>query len=466
MSECRQPDTSISVDVCIAGGGPAGSALALRLAQFGHSVAIVEKAAFPREHIGESLTTGVLPLLETLGLRTEIESAGFLAADWATVGWAGDRRRYRTSAGGLQVDRARFDSILLSAASAASSIRLYQPCGIMDRTFNEAKWRVRLNTGQTVYASYLADAAGRSRILGGTKVPIGAPTLGIYAYWKDVDVTNTDTLVEAGAAAWYWGVPLPNGRFNATVFVNPKQGGSREYLELLRSSSLIWQRIRNSAICGGIRTCDATPYLTQSPITRHSIHTGDAALSIDPLSSQGVQTAIGISLHAAVVLNTMIDRPEDEELAMQFYQSRLEDSASFHAAAARCFYQEQYKTCGGDFWCRRAGGVAQEQPQRKLPLSLHSSSVIRVALPVEFVTVPVVNGSRVAREDGIKFNARKIAYVGNAMPVAPLLRDIDKPMLANEVVRRWSRRMPREQALEILKWTWVEGLTEAAPDLS
>lgn len=50
-------------DICIIGGGPAGSVLAARLAQFGLRVCLVERAEFPRRHLGESLSPGVLPLL-------------------------------------------------------------------------------------------------------------------------------------------------------------------------------------------------------------------------------------------------------------------------------------------------------------------------------------------------------------------------------------------------------------------
>src|SRR3954447_11613196 len=131
MSACRQRHRSTlpdpCVDVCIAGGGPAGAALALRLAQLGRTVAVVEKAAFPRMHVGESLTAGVLPMLDILGVRDAIENAGFLRAGQATVLWAGELRCHELHSEGLQVDRGRFDSILLRAAAANPLVRIFQP---------------------------------------------------------------------------------------------------------------------------------------------------------------------------------------------------------------------------------------------------------------------------------------------------------------------------------------------------
>jgi flavin-dependent dehydrogenase len=42
----------LKVEVCVIGGGPAGSTLARRLALLGHEVCLVEWLAFPRWHIG------------------------------------------------------------------------------------------------------------------------------------------------------------------------------------------------------------------------------------------------------------------------------------------------------------------------------------------------------------------------------------------------------------------------------
>jgi flavin-dependent dehydrogenase len=64
-------------DAVIIGGGPAGSGVATHLARQGRRVLLLERERFPRPHIGESQLPGVLPYLEALGVRDEVERAGF-----------------------------------------------------------------------------------------------------------------------------------------------------------------------------------------------------------------------------------------------------------------------------------------------------------------------------------------------------------------------------------------------------
>jgi flavin-dependent dehydrogenase len=452
------------VDVCIAGGGPAGAALALRLAQLGRTVAIVEKAAFPRLHVGESLTSGVSPMLDVLGVRDAIESAGFLRAAHATVLWAGELRNHRLHDGGLQVDRGRFDSILLRAAAANALVRVYQPARIAHHDWLDPRWRIVLHNGETLYARYLANAAGRARLVGGIKTPAGAATLAIYAYWKSAaECCDTATLIEAGRSEWYWGAPLPGGVFNATVFVDPDtRPDANLYFGLMRKSRLLWPRLEPSVPCSAVRVCDATAYSEQMPISGRDVQVGDAALSIDPLASQGVETAIGTAMHAAVAINTMLDRPADAELAMTFYRSRLRSSAAFHSAAAARFYRDQYAAGGESFWSRRAAAPAQERQEQREAAPMRPDALVRLASDVRFTPVAVVDGTHVVRQEGVQFHDRTFAYVGDGVSVAGLLNQIIGPMPAVHVVRLWSSRMAVVDALRMLEWAHSEGLVQAS----
>jgi 2-polyprenyl-6-methoxyphenol hydroxylase-like FAD-dependent oxidoreductase len=61
MQDAREPE------ILVIGGGPAGSTAAALLAKQGRSVALLEKEAHPRFHIGESLLPRNLDILERPG---------------------------------------------------------------------------------------------------------------------------------------------------------------------------------------------------------------------------------------------------------------------------------------------------------------------------------------------------------------------------------------------------------------
>ena len=65
----------MKVDVAIVGGGPGGSAAALHLRAAGIDCAIVEKAPFPRYHIGESMTAEAGGIVKQFGLEQEMNEA-------------------------------------------------------------------------------------------------------------------------------------------------------------------------------------------------------------------------------------------------------------------------------------------------------------------------------------------------------------------------------------------------------
>lgn len=56
-----------SPDVVVVGGGPAGSVAATLLADSGHRVVLLERDRFPRYHIGESLLSATMPIIELVG---------------------------------------------------------------------------------------------------------------------------------------------------------------------------------------------------------------------------------------------------------------------------------------------------------------------------------------------------------------------------------------------------------------
>src|SRR5881396_235817 len=65
-------------DALIIGGGPAGSAAAAVLAEFGHRVLLLEREKFPRYHVGESLLPFTFQPLQRLGLIDTMRRSAFV----------------------------------------------------------------------------------------------------------------------------------------------------------------------------------------------------------------------------------------------------------------------------------------------------------------------------------------------------------------------------------------------------
>src|ERR1051325_8287288 len=119
--------------VAVIGAGPAGVVFAARMSQLGHQVWLIERSLFPRARLGESLTAGVVPLLELIGAQAEIQRVGFSPVTGVRRQWDGPPEiRRQPGNGGLLVDRERFDSVLLDRARALGVVVL-QPAIVLQR---------------------------------------------------------------------------------------------------------------------------------------------------------------------------------------------------------------------------------------------------------------------------------------------------------------------------------------------
>lgn len=428
------------------GGGPAGASLAIRLARLGKRVAIVERDLEARGGT-ETLATGVEPLLELLGAREVL--AGLPTVEVAELAWGGEVQRRDTDA--WAVDRAQFDASMLALATAHADVRLYRPSRVIGTARDDDGWQLRLADGRVLRAALLADASGRRALLERRRLRTGAPTLAMAATWRGVDVDGM--LVEAGSDAWYWAARRRDGDTDAIVFVQPGVTGKRSgYAALIARARVLAARLNAAHQVTDIRVRVATASVAACPATANSILVGDAALTIDPISSQGVLTAIGTAIHAGAVLNTLLERPEDTELALGFYRARVRESNDVHAAATSTLYRRQAAVDSHPFWRARVGPA----PVASRPLALDAP--ISLASELAFGPVAVAGEHHVVRRDGVSRGGKDYAFVGRGIAIAPLLRDVVGATSMLGVIERWARYMPISEAARVFAWVHAEGL--------
>jgi flavin-dependent dehydrogenase len=459
-SDSRPPQP---IDVCIVGAGPAGSALAIRMAQLGYDVCVIERSAFPRSHIGESLSPGVWPQLKMLGAADTVADAGFRPCRTSIVKWESETaiRRDLGAGAGLLVDRARFDMLLLDCARA-HGVRVLQPAVLRAQTRREDGWDLEVETEggkNTIHAGFLADARGRSATSSNRNQRTGHRTMALYGYWRGSKLPR-EPRIEAGCEAWYWGVPLPDGTYNAIVFVDAVDFRAKGVASLTAAYDILLHRsglmtdCRDFILTGPVRVADATPHLDGESIAFRSIKVGEAALALDPLSSSGVQKAINTALTAAVVINTTLRCQSRADTASAFYKSNLAQASEQHRRWAAQHYASAAVVNTGRFWQTRATDMPAEAPlHHSIDFGRNARADLRVALSPEAVLAnkPCIVGDLIALRPALCHPTldRPVAFLGK-WEMADLLRPLQDGMALSELMDRW--QIPIESKPVIAKW--------------
>ncbi|HEY9663779.1 MAG TPA: tryptophan 7-halogenase, partial [Allocoleopsis sp.] len=375
------------------------------MALSGHQVCLVEKSGFPRAHIGESLPPSILRVLELSGVCESVEAAGFFRPQRSLIHWSNAEAVWKQQPGepGFQVDRGQFDQTLLAAAQAAG-VKVLQPAqATRPRWQTPQHWEIPVHWQgkQTVIkAKFLVVATGKHASFGRTKKR-QPTTLAMYGYWRETPLQGHESRVEAGTDEWFWGAPLPDGRFNAAVFIDAKRyvatkPGDRNYWyrQLLSQTTLL-----NGCLEGYLDTpvqvCDASCYLAEDVIGHDWIHVGDAAFAIDPLSSQGVQMAMMTAFQGAIAVHTLLTKPEHADAALCFYQQKLQETIERSQNTAAQIYATQEVHPATPFWQQRSQlhstPFSSEWEQNTGLFEIDSS--IRLANAAKLRPTPVIQGN-------------------------------------------------------------------------
>jgi flavin-dependent dehydrogenase len=409
--------SSTRFDVIIIGAGPAGSVLAEQLGSKGYRVALLDRQKFPRYAIGETLAASVALLLKRAG----VVPPDFSLAGGPTTGnlsaWGSARVSFHphtaNQAGrGFQVERAQFDAQLLAAARAAG-VTVFE--GWRPEDFDQANtgWVVTARTTQgsagRLRARFVCDASGRARVLARRlRLPqtIRDRQLGLVGYWQTTQSGDNrdgfNALVESLPEGWFYTARLTRRQRVAGFMTdrslldsNLRRNAPLIYLRALERTRHTKRRLRPFAWDQDIRIFPTYPSLIERCCGPDWLLVGDAASTLDPLCSQGVQKAIASALTAATAVHTLLVHPERSEWVMEFCRARERAGFLSHLAARASYYRREQRFEGEPFWKQRSDwaiGSNSDPKAAHRPLVLRTRDRIAAGSSVRLVDKPVIEG--------------------------------------------------------------------------
>jgi flavin-dependent dehydrogenase len=322
---------SYDFDFAVAGGGPAGTAAAISLAQRGRSVVLFERETFPRFHIGESLLSTANDAFALLGVAEKMAKANFpvkwgarlvthdgesgRGVDFSSVKEVARPQTY-------QVPRAEFDRILLDRAREAG-VDVREGHRVTSCEFSDDAATLEWSGGR-VRVNAVVDATGRQGLLAKkfnlrNDEPLLA-NIAIYSHYSGVPLLddarpNDIRIVACEDAGWFWLIPIANDLMSVGVvlpknlFLQLPNGSNDERLErAIAGTAAVARLMANARREWPVRVEKDFSYSATTYAGDRWILAGDAGSFLDPVFSTGVSIAMESGIEAAAELDRALTR--------------------------------------------------------------------------------------------------------------------------------------------------------------
>lgn len=364
------------VDVAILGGGPAGCAAALTLRRYSErSVALVERGAYQRVRVGETMGPGSEALLRYLGFDGAVPGVDQIPGRGTTALWGSEVPQsthflYTGRGTGRQLDRRAFDQGLAAAcAEAGAAVFSRASPRRVDRRdgggFALAVERLESRERLRVECRFLVDATGRhcwaARRLGAER-RLDDELVGIVGFAASPpEIAPGQTLIESRPDGWWYSAELP-GRRTVLAFMTDadllrelRLQEPARWRALLAESSATKRRVAPEALDEELFVRPAASGLLWPAAGDAWLAVGDAALSFDPLSGMGIGSALSSGAHAARALDAALDG--DGALLAQ-YRDLVPRTYDDYLLRRGQYYRLEPRWADRPFWARRHGEAA------------------------------------------------------------------------------------------------------------
>jgi flavin-dependent dehydrogenase len=356
-------------DVAIIGGGPAGTATALVLGRSGLSALVLESSRYDRARIGETLPPRVRVPLTQLGVWERFMSEDHRPSPANVSAWGDAELQeahfiFNAYGNGWHLDRARFDKMLASSAEEAGAT---VSCGARLtsclRSSPHGDWRVWFTTDgvkQTARASFIVDATGRAALHArrhGARRVLYDSLIGIVGMFSlDVEQTDNRTLIEACDSGWWYSATLPGDQLivvfmtDADVWHRDGRHAVEQWRQRLALTRYTRERAGQRSLQPPLRMMTARTSRLDRIAGPGWLAAGDAASTVDPLSSQGITTALQSGLIAGRAIKRWTGGRSD---AFVEYERYVDNEFDSYLKAREMHYARERRWPESTFWRRR-----------------------------------------------------------------------------------------------------------------
>jgi geranylgeranyl reductase family protein len=304
-------------DVLIVGAGPAGCACALKLADSGLKVALLDKAVFPRDKTcGDALSIDVVNQLPLLSEQLATRFANFTAKipSYGVSIYSPDHQLleipfvHKNKKGcGYISTRLDFDNFLFEQVQQLPNLSIFQNCTIQHITNTADGVKIQTNLGEFTGEIVVGADGAHSVVakqLNANKVEKAHYSAGLRVYYEGVTNLHSDNFIELHffkelLPGYLWIFPLPNNKANVGLGVLSSEVSARklnlkEILQkLVQTHPALVKRFENAKPLETVKGFGLPLGSKKRKISGYRfLLTGDAAGLIDPFSGEGIGNAI------------------------------------------------------------------------------------------------------------------------------------------------------------------------------